>query len=79
MMKNNEVHPAIEYHRQGHPIVLGTDDPLIFSTTLSKECALLHDCHGFSFEQIEKYAKLGIDYSFLPRKKEPFQIKNRVK
>jgi len=24
MMKNNEVHPAIEYHRQGHPIVLGT-------------------------------------------------------
>jgi len=39
----------------------------------------LHDCHGFSFEQIENIAKLGIDYSFLSEKKRTFQIKTPSK
>ncbi len=37
MIDDYRNHPGIEFFRLGHPFIFCTDDPLLFSTTLSQE------------------------------------------
>lgn len=58
-------HPALGLHSHGHPIAICTDDPLIFSTTLSKELKLLQEYGGFSDAEVEEIAWASFDFAFL--------------
>jgi len=52
MVKNAHEHPGLELYRNGHPIALSTDDPLLFSTSLSQELLLAHEQCGLSLEEL---------------------------
>ncbi len=67
-------HPALNYFINGHPVVVCTDDPLIFRTSLSEEMRLLKEKAGFSLRQIEKIAAEAFDCVFLGE-----EDKNRLK
>lgn len=41
MIEKMSDHPALKLLKQGHPVIVCTDNPLIFKTSLSRECAAL--------------------------------------
>lgn len=57
-------HPALQYRLKGYPIVICTDDPLLFQTTLSKEFQLLSLLGLFSEEEIQSIAEEGFKQAF---------------
>lgn len=61
MIKKYHEHPALIMLKQGYPVVICTDDPLIFKTTLSKEWALVANTLNISVDeliQLQKNQKL---------------------
>jgi len=62
MIDRYEEHPGIQFYKQGHPIVLCTDDPLLFSTTLSREFLIAYKKCGLSKEDVEKIARESMKY-----------------
>jgi adenosine deaminase len=54
MVRDYPEHPGLRYFRQGHPIVLCTDDPLIFGVSLSQELQKAHEYCGLTLEEIEE-------------------------
>lgn len=64
MIETAAQHPGLELIKQGHPVVICTDDPLNFCTTLSKECALAADLLGFSVDQIKDLQMQALKYKF---------------
>jgi len=58
MVKDYHEHPGLRYFRQGHPIVLCTDDPLIFGVSLSQELQKAHEYCGLTLEEIEQIISL---------------------
>lgn len=65
MIETPDQHPGLELYRNGHPIVFCTDDPLLFSTSLSQELLLAHKKAGISREEIEKIAVESLRYKIL--------------
>ena len=63
MIGRYDEHPGIALFKMGHPIALCTDDPLLFSTTLTKEFLLAHHLIGLSIEEIEQLSNDAFDYS----------------
>jgi adenosine deaminase len=59
-------HPGLQYYLKGHPIVLSTDDPLIFQTSLSRELELFQKTLLLSDKVIEKFTKSSFNYTFSP-------------
>lgn len=53
MVDHHTMHPGVEYYRNHHPIVICTDDPLIFRTSLTQELLLLIDAGLLTVEEIE--------------------------
>lgn len=51
MVKSMCEHPALEWLRSGYPVAICTDDPLIFKTTLGKECEIVADYLTLSTHQ----------------------------
>lgn len=66
MVENYAMHPGLMYYRQGHPVTICTDDPLIFRTTMSEELAKLHKSGLFSLEEVEQVARESLNYAFIP-------------
>ncbi len=62
-------HPVRNYFDQGIMITLNTDDPAIFSTTLSREYQLAQDSFGFTDEHLRELARNSFEASFLPVEK----------
>jgi len=58
-------HPARAYFDQGVPLVIGSDDPGIFSVSLLDEYELFHDHLGFSFDELLELARNSFRGSFL--------------
>lgn len=56
-------HPGFEFFREGHPIVFCTDDPLLFSTTLSQELLYAHELCGISIKEIEELVQNSFNYA----------------
>jgi len=53
MISDNQEHPGLELHRQNHPVCFSTDDPTVFSTTLSEELYKLARLLNLSMEAIQ--------------------------
>ncbi|MBI3236242.1 MAG: hypothetical protein HYZ48_00805 [Chlamydiales bacterium] len=53
MIDDYRDHPGLELFRLGHPVVFCTDDPLLFSTTLSQELSYAYQLCGLSKEEIK--------------------------
>lgn len=61
---NMEAHPLRRLWDAGVPIVLGTDDPGLFQTTLLHEYRIAAEAFGFSREELAKLAANSLKYRF---------------
>ncbi|MEO8287536.1 MAG: adenosine deaminase [Chloroflexota bacterium] len=59
-------HPFRRLHDAGVPVIINSDDPPLFNTTLNKEAALLAAPFDFNVETIDDILLNGVRYSCLP-------------
>jgi aminodeoxyfutalosine deaminase len=62
-------HPVRRYFDQGLMLTLNTDDPAMFSTSLTQEYELAQSEFGFSDEHLRELARNSFEASFLPPEK----------
>jgi len=62
-------HPVRRYFDQGLMLTLNTDDPAMFSTSLSREYNLAQSEFGFTDEHLRELARNSFEASFLPPEK----------
>ncbi len=67
--KNIAEHPVKSYFDQGMMIILNTDDPALFKTTLSREYQIAQENFGFTDEHLRELARNSFEASFLPPEK----------
>ncbi|MGC2109979.1 MAG: adenosine deaminase [Candidatus Korobacteraceae bacterium] len=65
-----EDHPVRRLFDAGVPIVLNTDDPDMFRTSLSREYQLAHEVFGFTEAELRQLARNSFRASFLPPEKQ---------
>ena len=63
MIEEYKQHPGLDFLRLAHPIVFCTDDPLIFSTTLSHELLHAHQFCGLAIEVLKDIVERTFDYT----------------
>lgn len=66
MVEKYQDHPGLQYLMQGHPIIICTDDPLIFQNSLSSEFQTLSES-GLTHEQLHQVAASSFDHAFLSK------------
>src|SRR6266849_3473887 len=62
-------HPVRRFFDQGLMLILHTDDPAMFRTSLVEEYRLVQDTFGFSDEHLREMARNSFEASFLPAEK----------
>jgi aminodeoxyfutalosine deaminase len=63
-------HPVKSYFDQGLMVILNTDDPALFKTSLCREYQLVQENFGFTDEHLRELARNSFEASFLaPEKK----------
>lgn len=62
-------HPVRRYFDQGLMIILNSDDPAMFQTSLVREYQLAQDAFGFTDEHLRELARNSFEASFLPAEK----------
>jgi aminodeoxyfutalosine deaminase len=63
-------HPVRSYFDQGVMVILNTDDPALFKTSLCREYQLVQENFGFTDEHLRELARNSFEASFLaPEKK----------
>lgn len=74
-VSNLEAHPLRRLYDAGVPVVLNTDDPGLFETTLSQEYALAADRLGFTLAELQDLAAKSFHYGFRysPLQAEPYE------
>lgn len=64
MVDKAEDHPALSLLKDGYPVIVCTDDPLIFRTTHSQESELAMAALGHSLEQMQRLHETALQYKF---------------
>lgn len=64
MVENAVDHPAVSLLKEGYPVIVCTDDPLIFRTTHTQESELAMDVLGFSVDQMKVLHENALQYKF---------------
>lgn len=64
MVGNPGDHPALGLMRDGYPVCIATDDPLLFKTTLTKEIALAASLLGMGLPFFEKNQQASREWRF---------------
>lgn len=64
MIKYSDAHPILQLLRDNHPVVICTDDPLIFNTSLSRECAKVMQLLELTQDDIIVLQKKALQYKF---------------
>jgi len=78
MMDHHSEHPGVKYYLEhNHPIVVGTDDPLLFQSCLSEGYHKLMDLEGIKMQQIKQMVYWSFQYAFLSPK-ERLELKMRI-
>ena len=73
VVEPEEEHPARRMFDAGLMVVINSDDPAMFHTSLNGEYARLIEKHGFSEEEVRKLARNSFQASFLaPEEKNGF-------
>lgn len=62
-------HPVKSYFDQGVMVILNTDDPALFKTSLCREYQLVQETFGFTDEHLRELARNSFEASFLPAEK----------
>jgi len=62
-------HPLKMYFDTGIMVTLASDDPAMFSTSLSQEYQLAQEAFGFTNDQLRELARNSFEASFLPAEK----------
>ena len=62
-------HPVKSYFDQGMMIVLNTDDPALFGTSLAREYQFAQETYGFTDEHLRELARNSFEASFLDAEK----------
>jgi adenosine deaminase len=69
MIDHHSKHPGIRYYlSQKHPIVVGTDDPLLFQTTLTQEYRKLMELESITLKEIKQMIAWSFEFSFMSKK-----------
>lgn len=63
-VRSLDAHPVRKLFDAGVPIVLGSDDPAMFHTTVSREFEVARDYFGFSGPDLEQIAGNSLRFSF---------------
>jgi len=61
-----EAHPVRRLYEAGVPVVLSTDDPAIFRTSISREFELAERVFGFSRAELAELARAAFRHAFRP-------------
>jgi adenosine deaminase/aminodeoxyfutalosine deaminase len=67
--KSLEQHPLRRYFDRGLKVVLASDDPAMFGTSLGREYQLAQEAFGFTQPELERLARNSFQASFLPQEK----------
>jgi len=59
-----EAHPIRRIYDAGVPIIINSDDPAVFGTTLTGEYALARDRFGFTDAELAQFAENSFRYAF---------------
>ena len=62
-------HPVKNYFDEGVMVTLNTDDPSLFSTSLTREYQIAQDAFGFTDEHLREIARNSFEASFLSAEK----------
>lgn len=65
MIPYGATHPGIKHYlHKNHPIVVDSDDKLLFDTSVSEELDMIMAAQGLTMEQIDQLIQWSFEYSF---------------